>query len=274
VSNAPERAQRALPGYAAPRQPPGYDRELVALACATRSNRLARAAIAREIHPVPDATLRAALEAHTVAPEQIDRVRQQERRRLSRELHDGVGAALAGVIMVVGAAQAGVSPGVSELLAGVERDLVEVARELRSLIEDLRPPALQELGLTGAVRRHAGRLAAGSRVTIAVHEEPELGAEWVPASVEHAAYRIVTEALTNVGRHARATRCEVTLAREDGALHVTVCDDGIGLPALHRDGVGLAAIRERAAELDGRCEWHARPGGGTRLECHLPLTAP
>jgi two-component system, NarL family, sensor kinase len=197
--------------------------------------------------------------------------REEERGRLGRELHDGVGAALAAAVMTVGAARAGAGSGARGLLESLERDLLEVGRELRLVIDGLRPPALDELGLAGALRRHAARLAAGAGPRVTVREDPVVAAEPPPAWVELAAYRIACEALTNAARHARATRCEVTLARQGGVLRLTVCDDGVGLPAVRRDGVGLAAMRARAAELGGRCDWHPRPGGGTMVDCRLPL---
>jgi signal transduction histidine kinase len=197
--------------------------------------------------------------------------REEERARLCRELHDGVGAGLAGIILCVGAAQSSV-PGVArEVLADIEQDLVELGRELRLLIEDRRPPALQELGLVEALRRHATRTAAATGLKIAVTEETGTGDETLPPGREFAAYRIVTEALMNAARHARATRCDVVLAREAGFLHIRISDDGIGMAAGLQEGVGLRAMRDRAAELGGRCEWRQRPGGGTQVDCVLPL---
>jgi len=199
------------------------------------------------------------------------RARENERQRLSRELHDGVGAGLAGIILVVGAARDRVAPGARQLLAGVERDLVELARELRLVIDDLRPPALDELGLIGALRRHAGRLEAAYDQRITLRADDAVEVSPLPARVQLAAYRIATEALTNAARHAGGTYCHVVLARDECALQITVCDDGIGLPAASGCGVGLGAMRERARELGGRCEWHTDPGPGTRMYCRLPL---
>lgn len=97
----------------------------------------------------------------------------------------------------------------------------------------------------------------------------DLGA--LPAAVEVAAYRIVGEALTNVTRHARATRCEVRLAVEDGALVVSVEDDGVGIDDGTESGVGLLSMRERAAELGGRAEVTCPPDGGALVCAVLPM---
>jgi signal transduction histidine kinase len=92
----------------------------------------------------------------------------------------------------------------------------------------------------------------------------------LPAAVEVAAYRIATEALTNVVRHAQARRATVWLCLDDEALYIAVDDDGKGLPAGYRPGVGLASMRERAEELGGACRIEPRPGGGTRAIARLP----
>ena len=227
--------------------------------------------VVREIHPVPDAVLRQAMDARGASPEVLERARADERTRLYRELHDGVAAGLVGAILTAGAAHTAAAADHRTLLAGIEQDLIEVARELRVLIDGLRPPLLDELGVVGAIRRHAGRLEAGSGLRIDVIAGPGLVA--LPGAVEHAAHRIAAEAVTNAARHAGATRCEVTLERAGDTLLLTVADDGSGLPAAPREGVGLTSMRERAAELAGRCEWRERPGGGTLVHARLPLAA-
>ena len=93
----------------------------------------------------------------------------------------------------------------------------------------------------------------------------------LPAAVEVAAYRIATEALTNVVRHAQARHCTIWLCLAD-ALYLAVDDDGIGLPDGYRPGVGMASMRERAEELGGGCRIERRPEGGTRLIARLPLS--
>jgi signal transduction histidine kinase len=208
--------------------------------------------------------------AALIAPE-LTRAREEERSRLCRELHDGAGAALAGIILCVGAAQGAVVGVERQRLADIERDLVELGRELRMVIEARRPPALEELGLVGALHRRAGRTGAGAGLRIEVIEEPGTADEPLDPGRELAAYRIATEAMANVVRHAQATRCHVVLARDGESLHIRVRDDGIGIPAKPREGVGLGAMRERAAEFGGHCEWRRCPTGGTQVDCDLPL---
>ena len=196
------------------------------------------------------------------------RAREQERRRLSRELHDGVGAALSGMIMIVGAARSGADDSAREVLADIELGLADLVQELRHLIDELRPPALGEVGLVEALRRHAARLARGSGLRLRVSADETAG---LPEAVELAAYRIAAEAMTNTARHARAQRCDVVLARTGAELRIRVTDDGSGIRTTQPTGVGMAAARERAAELGGRCDWVAPARGGTILDCRLPL---
>ncbi|MEX2501620.1 MAG: sensor histidine kinase, partial [Trueperaceae bacterium] len=151
--------------------------------------------------------------------------------------------------------------------------------DIRRLVYDLRPPALDELGLLGAIRERAAQCHtagagtgsgdgdSGLTVTVEAAEPFPI----LPAAVEVAAYRIVMEALTNAVRHARARTCTVRLALSDHTVAVEVDDDGIGLPADHTPGVGLLSMRERAAELGGSCVVSTRPDGGTRVAAHLPV---
>ena len=177
--------------------------------------------------------------------------REEERRRLRRDLHDGLGSALTGVILKLQAA----GPrwleepeAAAALTAEAEDGARGALTDIRRLVYGLRPPALDELGLTGALQHEAERLSTALGVVIRFQAPPDLQA--LPAAVEVAAYRVVMEALNNVGRHAAASSCGVRL-QVDEALEVEVRDDGIGLPDGHRPGVGLTSIRERAEELGG-----------------------
>jgi signal transduction histidine kinase len=141
--------------------------------------------------------------------------------------------------------------------------------DVRRLVDGLRPPALDELGLAGALREELGRLdrATGVRCTLAVPD----GLPPLPAAVEVAALRIVLEAATNAVRHASAASCTVVLAMDDGRLTVQVEDDGIGLPADAVAGVGLSSMRERAEEVGGSLTVAGRPDSGTHVVAVLPL---
>jgi signal transduction histidine kinase len=195
--------------------------------------------------------------------------REEERRRLRRDLHDGLGPQLAAQNLKIGSARAVYADRpelTADLLAELEDDAVRALADLRRVVDDLRPAALDELGLDGAVAEAARRYrTSGVRIAVRASALPPL-----PAAVEVAAYRIVTEALTNVVRHAQATSCEVCL-RLDGGLLLEIADDGVGLSPDRRAGVGLVSMSERAAELGGRCDIESMPGAGTRVRAVLPV---
>jgi signal transduction histidine kinase len=204
--------------------------------------------------------------------EQLVAAREEERRRLRRDLHDGLGPSLGAVVLRIDTARnltgAGREREADAILRQARDDVAAALADVRRLVHDLRPPALDDLGLAGAVRQQADRLLPPAT---AVRVRAEDGVDDLPAAVEVAAYRIASEALTNVARHARATTCEVTLVRDqDSALVVTVADDGKGIPAGAAAGVGLVSLRERAAELGGRCSVECPPDGGTVVRAVLP----
>jgi signal transduction histidine kinase len=207
--------------------------------------------------------------------------REEERRRLRRDLHDGLGPALAAQTLKVGSARAFLQyngAAADDLLAEVERDIEITMEDLRSLINNLRPPVLDELGLVGAIRQCAAQYHSqlagvkGAERVAQLHisvEVPDYLPD-LPAAVEMAAYRIVQEALTNVVRHANAQNCRIRLSLSDW-LQVEVQDDGTGLALERHMGVGLASMRERAEELGGTCVIEPAPAGGTRMCACLPL---
>jgi signal transduction histidine kinase len=157
-------------------------------------------------------------------------------------------------------------------LAAVTDDVRTAIADLRRLVEGLRPPSLDELGLAGAVREQVQRLAddgssgRGPSITVACRPEvlPDL-----PAAVEVAAYRIAVEAVANAVRHAHARTCSVTIVA-DGRLTVEVRDDGRGLAADRPRGTGLESMEERAAEVGGALIVEALPDG-TSVRAELPL---
>jgi signal transduction histidine kinase len=199
--------------------------------------------------------------------ERLVSAREEERRRLRRDLHDGLGPALAASVLQLDAARRliAVDPEAAEALLVELRDQTqESIADVRRLVYELRPPALDELGLVQALREQASRLGGDGAIDAPERLPP------LPAAVEVAAYRIATEAMTNVVRHAHATRCDVRLSL-NGGLVLEVEDDGSGLPPGCRAGVGLHSMRERAAELGGSCTVAGRPGGGTVVRALLPL---
>ncbi|MEP6843190.1 MAG: histidine kinase [Pseudolysinimonas sp.] len=193
--------------------------------------------------------------------------RERERRRITRDLHDGLGARLGGLVLGIQRARSAIdaTPAkASEQLDELTEQVRHALDEVRRLVYDLRPPALDELGLVGALEEHAQRHSSAEILT-SVPIGP------LPAAVEVAAYRIVLEALTNAARHAPGARTTVTIDRGDDSVVLQISDSGPGMPEGFRAGVGIMSMRERAAELDGALSISARPGGGTLVHAQLPL---
>jgi two-component system NarL family sensor kinase len=207
--------------------------------------------------------------------EQIVAAREEERRRLRRDLHDGLGPTLTGMALAADAAANVAGSDLTrtrDLLDGLRRDSRQAIGDVRRLVDNLRPPALDELGLVGALRQSAEqtvRRADGEVIEVAVEAPDSLSA--LPAAIEVAAFRIATEAMNNVVRHSQATRAVVHL-RHGKALEIEVVDDGPSVNGVWRPGVGLQAMRERAAELGGTCEAGPTPNGA-RVYVSLPLVA-
>ena len=214
--------------------------------------------------------------------EELITAREEERRRLRRDLHDGLGSTLAALHLQAGS----IRTLMRYDLAAAESEVLDLQSEIRAAITDirrlvyeLRPPALDELGLVGAIQQFAaqctipgetdstsGQIDANLRVN--VEETDQLPV--LPAAVEVAAYRIAQEALTNVVRHAHARNCTVRLSLLD-ELRLEIADDGVGLQAEQHTGVGLLSMRVRATEVGGSCEIEPLPDHGTRVLARLPL---
>ncbi|WP_260615418.1 sensor histidine kinase [Microbispora sp. KK1-11] len=199
--------------------------------------------------------------------ERVLAAREEERRRIRRDLHDGLGQTLSTMAMTINMARITLqdsAKAADHLLADLRTGMDAVAGDIRRLVYGLRPPALDGLGLEGAIRALAAEGPPATRVTVS----GDLAG--LSSAVETAVYRIVQEALTNVRRHARAGAAEVEVTRTS-TLRVRISDDGAGLPSAARAGVGTASMRERAAELGGTCAITSRPGGGSVVEALLPL---
>jgi signal transduction histidine kinase len=226
--------------------------------------------------------------------------REEERRRLRRDLHDGLGPALAALTLKIGAARKLLfrDPAtVESLLLELNSDIETTVGDIRRLVYNLRPPALDELGLIGAIRERVANYmisseadqANGLQIKVEAPEHLPL----LPAAVEVAAYRIVQEALTNVVRHAHAHTCNIRLSltslhpsrakpgelaaldgwiSNDDMLTIEICDDGAGIAAGQPAGVGIRSMHERATELGGTCTVEPGASGGTRVLARLPIT--
>ncbi|WP_402466956.1 sensor histidine kinase [Isoptericola aurantiacus] len=199
--------------------------------------------------------------------------REEERRRIRRDLHDGLGPSLAAQTFQLDEALA-LLPRDPERAALVVTAVKERNRELvgqvRQVVDELRPRALDELGLADALRSHAA-LLAGGRLDVEVQVDP-VPLPALPAAVEAAAFHIVREAVTNAARHASAGACQVSLRASGGHLRISVHDDGHGVASRAtsgRPGVGLTSMRERAEELGGRLE--ITQPDGLEVVARLPL---
>lgn len=209
--------------------------------------------------------------------ERIIIAREEERRRVRRDLHDGVGPTLAALSL-----QLEVASGVLATDPVAARQILDQLRsatrslitEVRHIVDDLRPAALDELGLVNAIREHAQAFDAGgdrpSGFTVDVVAGPDVGE--LPAAVEVAAFRITIEAVANAARYSGGKRCTVRIDRHED-LTIEIADDGRGLQTMvHGSGVGLGSMRERASELGGTCHVGNRTdASGTVVRVRLPL---
>jgi two-component system NarL family sensor kinase len=142
--------------------------------------------------------------------------------------------------------------------------------DVRRIVYGLRPPALDDFGLIGSLREEVGRLQYEAPALTVTLDAPDSEAPDLPAATEVACYRIVTEALTNITRHALATKCTVRIRLDDQDLDVEVRDDGVGLPEGWRAGVGITSMRERVTELGGELVIEPARPHGTRINARLP----
>ena len=206
--------------------------------------------------------------------ERLVTAREEERRRLRRDLHDGLGPALASMTLQAETACELVArqPDVAvSILSDLVGQLQSSTADIRRLVYDLRPPALDDLGLAQALSLFLAR-SRSSQLELQLVLPPVL--PLLSAAAEVAIYRIVQEAVVNVIRHADARSCTVSLGAEDGGVVIDIEDDGVGLGAHVTEGVGLRSMRERSGELGGTCSVTAGSSGGTRVHVHLPRTSP
>jgi signal transduction histidine kinase len=204
--------------------------------------------------------------------EKLVTAQEEERRRLRRDLHDGVGPTLASLSqrLETAADYVNTNPQASvDLLKELKGQVKGTVAEIRRLVYALRPPVLDEFGLITAIREHVAQYTGpgGLQITFDVSDPmPPL-----PAAVEVAAYRIALEAFTNIINHARATTCQIRVKAENNSLLLEVADNGEGMSTRTRAGVGLTSMRERAAELGGECTIENIPSGGARVRARLPI---
>jgi len=197
--------------------------------------------------------------------------REDERRRLRRELHDGVGPTLAGIGLGLQAVDNALEvdpPRARTLLTTVQADITDLIADVRRVVDGLRPPLLDEVGLAGALSQRARTFAGTANWTLDVEAQP---LPPLPAAVEVAAFRIGSEALTNIARHAEATQCRVWLRANDSDLLLDVVDDGRG-EAIAGRGTGIASMQNRAAELGGTV-LIVSDASGTTVRMQIPVAS-
>lgn len=211
--------------------------------------------------------------------EQVVLAREEERRRLRRDLHDGLGPLLSALTTQadVAALRLARSPTqvdrVAAVLDQIRHTGADAIAGLRRVVEDLRPAAIEELGLDGALHQLCAAMSLPGRLTVNLHATPTAG---LPAATELAVYRIAGEAVTNAVRHSRAHRVDVLLDRDEQALVLQVRDDGTGFePRSVSAGVGLESMRQRAEEIGGTLHVSSGPAGSTvRAVLQLPGREP
>ena len=205
--------------------------------------------------------------------EALVKAREEERRRLRRDLHDELGPQLASLKLNLEVARNLISrdpKAVETLLVDLRTQIQSAIADIRRLVFDLRPPALDELGLAGAIQEYTRQLSNQDGLHLDFRCPKDL--PLLPAAVEVAAYRITLEALANIVRHSQAQNCSVSLSVNSKHLLVEIYDDGQGIPEDVQPGVGLNSMRDRAAELGGVCMIEPLPRGGTRVLAELPLS--
>jgi signal transduction histidine kinase len=209
--------------------------------------------------------------------ERLVTAREEERRRLRRDLHDGLGPTLGALTLKLDAARNLLTTNpeaVDKLLLDLKAQSQAAIADIRRLVYELRPPALDDLGLAMALREYASQIGNLNGLLIVVAMPDSLPP--LPAAVEVAVYRIAQEGLNNVVRHSGAANCHIRLAIDDD-LELEITDDGAGIPPndegrSRHSGVGLTSMRERAEELGGTFSATVAPEGGTRLLARLPLS--
>jgi signal transduction histidine kinase len=206
--------------------------------------------------------------------EQLVLAREEERRRIRRDLHDGLGPQLAGVALKLETLRNRLTddPLADSILADLAKRTQDATADIRHLVYELRPPALDELGLMSALREGATQYNRKGANEVNVKFDAPESLPALPAAVEVAVYRIAQEALANVIRHADARTCLIRIRLDEslGLLCLEIQDDGKGLPVKRRAGVGLNSMRERAEELGGTFTITSTATGGTLLTAQLP----
>ena len=198
------------------------------------------------------------------------RAQEAERARLARELHDELGQLLTGVVLQLEGLGASVGPGRRADVTEIQDTVREGVQAVREIAQGLRPPALDEFGLRSSLVALA--VGFGERTGLRVRQRIDQDLPVLEREAELAVYRVAQEAMTNVARHARAERVELALERRDGAVVLTVRDDGCGIESGHlRSATGVAGMRERALLVGGSLDISGSPAEGTDVQLRVPI---
>jgi two-component system sensor histidine kinase DegS len=233
----------------------------------------------QELEEAKEALAQKASQLQQLLTETVN-VQERERQRITQDMHDGTNQLLIGAMLELKAARerltTGHLPRADESLQTVQTILRRVEAEIKRIIYDLRPPTLDALGLTPAIRRYAERFQqyVGLPCEVQVSGQPIR----LPSRVEISVYRLMQEALQNVSAHAQAGRAEILVAFSPNSLHLTVSDDGRGFDLAaaqqnHKGSFGLLSMQERAESLGGRLTIQTQPGQGTQVELVVPVQA-
>lgn len=209
------------------------------------------------------------LEDLQASRERVVVAREEERRRLRNDLHDGMGPQLAGIALELDMLVAK-HPGQAQELEHARDGVRGAIREVRRIVDDLGPSALDRLGFTGAVEQLVANMSGGATEVLADLPATPMA---LPAAVEVAAYRVVGEAINNATRHGRPSRCTVDVSDAGSEVVVVVTDDGTGIPVDYEPGVGIASMTERVAEVGGTLTVASPPSGGTIVTATFPKEA-
>lgn len=203
--------------------------------------------------------------------QRIVTAREEERRRMRRDLHDGLGPQLASQTLGLEAISQLMDSDPAKaqsLIKSLQTQANDAIQDIRRLVYNLRPPALDDLGLVEALKQSISRYESNElQIEFEIADIPSN----LPAAIETAIFRIVQEALTNVVRHSGATFCTINLYQLSQHIYIEVEDNGHGLPSDYQSGIGLQTMRERAVELNGETVFQTLANGGTLVKTILPI---
>jgi signal transduction histidine kinase len=229
------------------------------------------------VHDITDQTRREE-DLHRIS-QQLLRTQDVDRRNLARELHETAGQSLAALKMTLASFEEAIeeSPqSIQELLKSARGLAEDAVREVRLVSHLMHPPELDAVGLGPALRSYVKGFSSRSGVIASLDAAENVGRQ--PQEVELTIFRIVQEALTNVHRYSGSSTASVSLTYNDEEIQIQICDDGCGLPSptdpsdrRSNLGVGIAGMRERVKQLNGRFEMESTPGHGTVVRAALPI---